>query len=190
MRPEIPSLDLRVAAKDERYLYGVKLDLATGRTSWTASACSTGPGWYPFHEHVTRREKDPTAPRDDREVPTDAPCLPGYSSPPDVEHFSWRNEYVQLTPVDHRVEARLHLYVGKEQAHTLVRTVTLEIDLRAKRVMLPARIPAALRHQAEVKGRRILDLLLAARRERARGASEPRAVLGPWDRRDPDSADT
>jgi hypothetical protein len=50
-------------------------------------------------------------------------------------------------------------------------------------------MPADLRHQAEVKGRRILDLLLAARRERAQGAREPRAVIGPWDRRDPPSAD-
>ncbi|MFI1794465.1 hypothetical protein ACH40D_39575 [Streptomyces olivaceoviridis] len=51
-------------------------------------------------------------------------------------------------------------------------------------------MPAALRHQAEVKGRRILDLLLAARRERRRGVSEPRAVLGPWSRGAPPSADT
>ncbi|HKO83895.1 MAG TPA: hypothetical protein VJ140_04885 [Actinomycetota bacterium] len=108
---------------------------------------------------------------------------------PDVEHRAWGNEYVQLTPVDHRVEARLHLYAGREPGYTLVRTVTLEIDLRAKRVFLPARIPRALRHQAEVKGRRILDLLLAARRERRRGAREPRAVLGPWDRKDPPGAE-
>ncbi|MGW4824321.1 hypothetical protein ACWEP4_36655 [Streptomyces sp. NPDC004227] len=109
---------------------------------------------------------------------------------PDVEHRSWGNEYVQLTPVDHRVEARLHLYVGQERGSTLVRTVTLEIDLRARRVVLPVQMPAELRHQAEVKGLRILDLLLAARRERRRGASEPRDVLAPWNRGDLPSADT
>ncbi|MEU2284225.1 hypothetical protein ABZ614_20155 [Streptomyces sp. NPDC013178] len=187
---EAPSLDLHVAAKNERYLYGVKLELGDWAYVLDGKRVFYGPGWYPFHEHVTRREKDPTAPLNDREVPTGRTVPARVQLSPDVENFSWRNEYVQLTPVDHRVEARLHLYVGQEQAHTLVRTVTLEIDLRAKRVMLPARIPAALRHQAEVKGRRILDLLLTARRERRRGTAEPRAVLGPWDRRAPDSAAT
>ncbi|MFD5728310.1 hypothetical protein ACFWMT_19765 [Streptomyces sp. NPDC058368] len=58
----------------------------------------------------------------------------------------------------------------------------LEIDLLAKTVRLPDQLPAALLHQAETKSRRILDLLLAARRERRRGANKPRAVLGPWGR--------
>lgn len=137
---------------------------------------------------MTRREKDPTAPLNDRDVPTGLTVPTRVRLSPDVADFSWGNEYVQLTPVDHRVEARLHLYVGQEQARTLVRTVTLEVDLRSRRVVLPVQMPADLRHQAEVKGRRILDLLLAARRERAQGAREPRAVLGPWDR-DPPSAD-
>ncbi|MEU0950262.1 hypothetical protein ABZ379_47665 [Streptomyces canus] len=107
---------------------------------------------------------------------------------PDAEHRSWRNEYVQLTPVDHRVEARLQLYAGQEGGCVLVRAVTLQIDLRTMRVTLPDQIPAGpLRHQAAIKGERILALLAAARCERDHGASEPRGVLGPWVRGDPPS---
>jgi hypothetical protein len=139
---------------------------------------------------LTRREKDPTAPLNTLDVPTGRTVPARVQLSPDVEHFSWGNEYVQPTLVTHRVEARLHLYAGQEQARTLVRTVTPEVDLRSRRVVLPVQMPADLRHQAEVKGRRILDLLLAARRERAQRATEPRAVLGPWDRSDPPSTDT
>lgn len=185
---EVPSLDLQVAQKNERYSYGVKLELGDWAYALEPRAVFYGPGWFPFHEHVTRREKDPTAPLNDRDVPTGRTVPARVQLSPDVEDFSWGNEYVQLTPVDHRVEARLHLYVGQERGCTLVRTVTLEVDVRSRRVVLPVQMPADLRHQAEVKGRRILDLLLAARRERAQGASKPRAVLGPWDR-DPPSAD-
>ncbi|MEV8597361.1 hypothetical protein [Streptomyces sp. NPDC052012] len=186
---EVPSLDLHVAPRNERYSYGVKLELADRAYVLDAQAFVYGPGWYPFHEHVTRREKDPTAPLNDREVPTGRTVPARVRICPDVEDRAWGNEYAQLTPVDHRIEARLHLYAGRENARTLVRTVTLEIDLRARRVMLPAQMPAALRHQAEVKGRRILDLLLAARLERRRGVREPRAVLSPWGRGAPPSAD-
>ncbi|MFF1917085.1 hypothetical protein ACFVYE_37160 [Streptomyces sp. NPDC058239] len=183
-------LALYVAAEDEPYQYGVKLDLGEWGYVLAAQSVLYGPGWYPFHKHVTRREKDPAYPLNDREVPTGRTIPAPVRISPDVENFSWSNEYVQLTPVDHRVEARLRLYVGERQARTLVRTVTLEIDLRARRVTLPDRIPAALRHQAETKGRRILDLLLAARRERRRGATEPWSVLEPWGRGDPPSPGT
>ncbi|MGP4049331.1 hypothetical protein [Streptomyces sp. 2A115] len=184
------ALDLYVSPKDERYTYPVKVELDEWAYVLDASPVFYGPGWYPFHQHVTRREKDPSYPLNDREVPTGRTVPARVRISPDVENRSWGNEYVQLTPVDHRVEARLLLYVGQRQAGTLVRTVTLEIDLRAKRVRLPDQIPAALHHQAATKGRRILDLLLAARRERRQGAAEPRAVLGPWNRGDPSTADT
>ncbi|MET9083677.1 hypothetical protein ABZX77_17580 [Streptomyces sp. NPDC004237] len=178
---EAPSLDLRVASKDERWLYGVNLGLGDWTYVLDGNTVFYGPGWYPFHEHVTRREQDPTAPLNTRDMPTGQTVPARVRISPDVEHFSWRNEYVELTPVDHRVEARLHLFAGQEHAYTLVRTVTLEIDLRAKRVLLPVRIPPALRYQAQGKGQRILDLMLAARRERRCGVKEPRAVLGPWE---------
>ncbi|MFD8646583.1 hypothetical protein [Streptomyces mirabilis] len=160
-------------------MYGVKLDLDEWGYILDAQSVLYGPGWYPFHQHVTRREKDPTAPLNDREVPTGRTVPAPVRISPDVENRSWRNEYVQLTPVDQRVEARLRLYVGQRQGTTLVRTVTLQIDLRAKAVRLPAQCPDALRQQAVTKGRRILNLLLVARRERRQGASKPRAVLGP-----------
>ncbi|MFJ8158509.1 hypothetical protein [Streptomyces sp. NPDC094468] len=180
---QVPSLDLRVAPKDTPYSYGVTLALGTWAYVLDANTVLYGPGWCPFHEHVTRREQDPRAPLNTRDVPTGRTVPARVRISPDVKNFSWGNEYVELVPVDHRVEARLNLYTGREPGHVLVRTVTLEIDLRTQRVLLPVQMPPALRHQAEVKGRRILDLLLAARRERRRGASEPRAVLAPWDRR-------
>ncbi|WP_020124548.1 hypothetical protein [Streptomyces canus] len=181
-------LDLYIAPWAERDMYGVKLDLGGWRYVLDAQAVFYGPGWYPFHQHVTRREKDPTAPLNDRLVPTGDTVAARMRISPDVEHRSWRNECVQLTPVDHRVKARLQLYAGQEGGCALVRTATLQIDLRAMRVTLPDQIPAGpLRHQAAVKGERILALLAAARYERDHGASEPRAVLGPWYRGDPPS---
>ncbi|MGW4272707.1 hypothetical protein ACWEGQ_10135, partial [Streptomyces seoulensis] len=81
-------LDLYVAPQVERDIYGVKLDLGGWRYVLDAQAVFYGPGWYPFHEHVTRREKDPTAPLYDRSVPTGRTVLarvrisPGCGSPP------------------------------------------------------------------------------------------------------------
>ncbi|MEV4040386.1 hypothetical protein [Streptomyces umbrinus] len=189
-RADAAPLDLYVAPEPERDIYGVKLELGGWRYVLDKNPVFYGPGWYPFHKHVTRREKDPTAPLNDRLVPTGATVPAPVRISPDVENRSWRNEYVQLTPVDHYVKARLQLYAGDEQGCPLVRAVTLQIDLRARRVRIPDQIPPGpLRHQAAVKGERILGLLTAALQERARGASEPRAVLGPWDRGDPPSTD-
>lgn len=91
---------------------------------------------------MTRREKDPTAPLNYRAVPTGETVPATVRISPDAEHRSWRNEYVQLTPVDHRVEARLQLYAGKEGG-CVVRAVTLQIDLRTMQVTLPTRFPRA-----------------------------------------------
>jgi hypothetical protein len=102
---ELPPLDLQAAPKNERHSFGVKLELGDWAYALEPRAVFYGPRWYPFHEHVMHREKDPTAPLNDRDVPT------GRTVP----------ARVQLTPVDHRVEARLHLYVGQERASTLAR---------------------------------------------------------------------
>jgi hypothetical protein len=190
-RPVTMPPDLFVAPEPERDIYGVKLELGGWRYVLDKNAVFYGPGWYPFHKHVTRRERDPRAPLNDREVPTGHTVPAPVRISPDIADHAWRNEYVRLTPVDHRVEARLQLYVGREQGCLLVRTVTLQIDLRAMRVTLPDQIPAGpLRHQAAVKGERILDLLTASLQERGHGASEPRAVLGPWNRGDPPGTDS
>ena len=190
-RPVITPLNLFVAPEPERDMYGVKLELGGWRYVLEKNAVFYGPGWYPFHKHVTRREKDPRAPLNDREVPTGRTIPATVRISPDVENRAWRNEYVQLTPVDQRVKARLQLYVGREEGCLLVRTVTLQIDLGAMRVTLPDQIPAGpLRHQAAVKGERILDLLAASLQERGHGVGEPRAVLGSWDRGDPPGTDS
>ncbi|WP_415954363.1 hypothetical protein [Streptomyces sp. KLOTTS4A1] len=183
-------LDLYVAPEPERDMYGVKVELGSWRYVLDSQVVFYGPGWYPFHQHVTRLERDPTAPLNDRLVPTGRMVPAAVRICPDVENRSWRNEYVRLTPVDHRVAARLRLYAGDEQGCPLVRTVTLQIDLRARRVTLPCQIPEGpLRHQAAVKGERILAVLATALQERDHGASEPGAVLGPWGRGDPPGTD-
>lgn len=147
-RPVTAPLDLFVAPEPERDIYGVKLELGGWRYVLDAQSVLYGPGWYPFHKHVTRREKDPAYPLNDREVPTWRTVPAPVRISPDVANRAWRNEYVQLTPVDHRVKARLQLYAGREQGCLLVRTVTLQIDLRAMRVTLPDQIPAGpLRHR-------------------------------------------
>lgn len=85
---EVSSLDLHVAPKDERYSYGVKLELGAWAYALEPRAVFYGPGWYPFHEHVTRREKDPTAPLNDRDVPTGRTVPARVRISPDVENFS------------------------------------------------------------------------------------------------------
>ena len=79
---QAPSLDLHVAPKDERYSYGVTLDIGNWAYALEPQAVFYGPGWYPFHEHVMRREKDPTAPPTTAKCPPAAPFPPGCSSPP------------------------------------------------------------------------------------------------------------
>ncbi|MGW7208486.1 hypothetical protein [Streptomyces sp. NPDC054837] len=61
-RTSTAPLDLYVAPKPELDIYGMKLDLGSWRYVLDKNAVFYGPGWYPFHQHVTRREKDPTAP--------------------------------------------------------------------------------------------------------------------------------
>ncbi|TKG62377.1 MULTISPECIES: hypothetical protein [Pseudonocardiaceae] len=169
-----------VAPDDEFDMYGLELELGTWSYILDDFGIVYGPGWYPFHRALTRSEQNPSAPLLNRAVPVGTTKPTGVRLSPNVAEYSWRNEYVLLAPIDHRVQARTRLFVRKQGLGAMVRRITIEVDLRAELVTIPDQCPAALREQAEVKGQRVLDLLQAARRERRRRAKTPTAVLGPW----------
>jgi hypothetical protein len=174
-----------VAPADEFDMYGIELDLGDWAYALDQSGVVYGPGWYPFHRPVTSLEPNPAAPLVHHPVETGRTAQTGVRISPDAAHYSWRNEYVALEPFDHRVRARMALFVRRQGMGAMVRRVSIEIDLRNRHVTIPEACPEQLRHQADIKGHRILDLLRAARRERRRGVTIPTAVLGPWDQAGP-----
>ncbi|MEV1083455.1 hypothetical protein AB0I98_35445 [Streptomyces sp. NPDC050211] len=186
MRKRLPRYSPPVIApKDEYDGYAIKLDLGDWCYALDCSPCIYGPGWYPFYEYVTRPVHDPSAPlAGPRDVATGQIRPTSVRISPDVEWYSWRNEYVTLFPYynDHRVKARTRLYVQR----TTVRGIEIGIDLRTEVVILPEGCPDNLQEQAEVKGRRILDFLKRARSERRRGLTAPDKVVHPGMRDDND----
>lgn len=180
---------LAVAPADEFDMYGLELDLGGWAYVLDQPGVVYGSGWYPFRRPVSILEPHPAAPLTYHTVATGRTAQTGVRISPDVVHYSWRNEYVRLEPFDHRIQARMALFVRRQGMGAMVRRVSIEIDLRTKIVTVPGACPAALRRQADIKGRRVLDLLSAARRERRRGARTPTAVLGAWDRADSRSDD-
>ncbi|MEV4502637.1 hypothetical protein [Streptomyces klenkii] len=178
-----------VAPRDEFDMYAVRLDLGSWSYALDDVGLVYGPGWFPFHRHVERTELDPCAPLLPRSVPTGKTAPVRVRISPDVEHRSWRNEYVRLQPIDHRVQAHMNLYVCGSGSGAAIRRAVVEINLRNLDVTVPALCPPALRHQAAVKGRRVLDLVMNARIERRRGLSAPAGVLAPG-LREPGSAES
>ncbi|WP_331738799.1 hypothetical protein [Embleya sp. NBC_00896] len=166
-----------IAPEDEFDMYGIELDLGDWRYVIDELGVVYGRGWYPLHRYPTHPEPDPSSPLLTRLVAGDATAPAQVRVSPGIEVYSWRNEYVTLNPIDHRVEARIRLFVRRQGMGAMVRRVVLHIDLRDKTVLLPAELPAALRTQAETKGRRVLDLLTDARRERRRRLPEPSQAL-------------
>lgn len=170
-----------VGRNDEFDLYGIELELGKWAYVLDQLGVTYGPGWYPFREKVTRSEPDPVEPLLNRKVPTGRTTPVGVRISPGVANYSWGNEYVTLEPVDHRVRARMTLFVRKQGMGAMIRRVEIAVDLRERSVTIPPECPAELHTQAQVKGERILDLLTAARRERRRGAPIPLSVLGQWE---------
>ncbi|WP_162890181.1 hypothetical protein [Streptomyces olivoreticuli] len=177
-----------VAPRDEFDMYAIHLDLGSWSYALDDVGLVYGPGWFPFHRHIERVEPNPSAPLLPRSVPTGKTAPTPVRISPDVEHRAWRNEYVVLQPVDHRVQAHMRLYAGGRGAGARIRRVAVEVDLRNLNVAVPAQCPAPLRHQAAVKGRRVLDLLMSARIERRLGLSAPTGVLAPG-LHEPDNAE-
>ncbi|WP_158892691.1 hypothetical protein [Amycolatopsis anabasis] len=173
-----------VAADDEFDMYGIELDLGSWRYVLDWPGVVYGPGWYPFHAFLTRSEPNPSAPINHHRVPTGGTKATSVRLAPDVAHRAWRNEYVSLQPYDHRVLVRTSLFVRRQGLGAMVRRIAFHVDLRARLVSIPEACPPHLRHQAETKGQRVLDLLLTARRERRQRVPSPVRVLGSWNRTD------
>ncbi|MGI5255660.1 hypothetical protein [Actinacidiphila glaucinigra] len=168
-----------LAPADEFYSYSV--ELALGSWSYVVDdGVVYGPGWYPFHQIVEERKPDPSNPLSPRLVPTGTTAPARVRLSPDVEHRSWGNEYVLLSAVDHRATSQLWLLVARQGMGAMTRRVDLVLDLRQRTVELPEQCPEHLRHQAQVKGDRLMDLVMKARAERRRGLTAPGpTLLGP-----------
>ncbi|MFD0261951.1 hypothetical protein ACFVH7_27215 [Kitasatospora indigofera] len=179
--PAAPQL---VAPQDEFDMYGIELPL--GDWSYRVDQPGTvyGAGPYPFHEPLQRTEWHPASPLIPFQVDTGTTRPTAVRVSPDVEFRSWRNEYVSLRPAGDVVHAQLKLFVARQGMGATTRRVTLAIDPGAGTVTVPDACPARLRDQAEVKGRRLLALLLEARSERDAGQDGPRLTLHPGLRND------
>lgn len=117
-----------------------------------------GPGWWPYH-----RDGKPGTIR----------------VAPDTEFRSWRNEYVLISPSRAQpaaAVARLQLFVRPQGMGAMIVGAQLGINIRQRTVALPVGLPEQLHEQAGVKGRRLLDLIVAGRTDRRRGAARPRTA--------------
>ncbi|OEV13243.1 hypothetical protein AN218_04500 [Streptomyces nanshensis] len=166
----------QVAAENTTALYAIEPEPGDWAYALDDPPEIYGPGWYPFHRHVTR-----PVPHDG--APLRLPRLErtGRTEPrpvrisPNTAYRAWHNEYVTLFGYrdDARVLARTHLYVSP----CTVRSAEFGIDLRKKSITVPEACPDNLRQQAEEKARRVLAFLLAARAERRRGLASPHGIL-------------
>lgn len=165
-----------IAPEDTHNGHAIELPLGDWAYALDDGPGVYGPGWYPFHEHVWRREPVPNGvAHTSREVRTPRTRLRMVRISPDKAFYSWGNEYVLLQPYldDSRVTARTSLYVKRATS----RRTEIGVDLREKAVIIPDGCPENLLEQAQVKGQRILDFLLRARSERRRGRPAPHEVL-------------
>jgi len=119
-----------------------------------------GPGWWPLY-----RNGKPSAVR----------VAPG------SEYLSWRNENVAIYPgQDATANAKLHLFVRKQGMGAITVLTWIHLDLRACGYQLNLGLPRYLHEQAAGKAARLLDLLLAARSARRRGATHPITAYDLW----------
>lgn len=131
-----------------------------------------GPGWWPFYTHY----KPFAAPQITQPA--------GVRLAPDTEYYSWRNEYVLLTPPDQRdpatVTSLLRLFVRRQGSGAICVDTRIAVDMRAKSVHIPDDCPEALRVQAQTKGERILRFLLHHRARRRAGHTHPVTAYDKW----------
>lgn len=170
---------LRVAREATFDMYGLALPLGNWSYAIDDGVVLYGAGWYPLHKAVLRNETHPTAPLVTHQVSTGRAMPAPVRLSPNTELRAWRNEYVGLRPYDHRVHADVNLFVNRRGAGAMTWALSIEIDLRAEAVTVPDGCPPELHEQAEVKGHRVLALLLAARHERYTGLREPSSALTP-----------
>ncbi|MGA5819797.1 hypothetical protein ACPC54_18295 [Kitasatospora sp. NPDC094028] len=159
----------------EFYTHFVHLELDDWAYALDASNALYAPGPYPFHQEVYDLVPNPSAgPHAMKNAPTGKLRPTSVRLSPDCAHYSWGNEYVALYPHPAGAAARMHLATG---TRGYVRPMWAVLDLDAGRAVLPDDIPEDLTEQAEVKTRRLLDLVARACAERDAGATATTAVL-------------
>ncbi|MFD3923068.1 hypothetical protein [Streptomyces sp. NPDC058595] len=168
------------ADRAEFDMYGVRLPLEQWG-SYRIDGCATvyGPGWWPFHNHVTELVAQPeTTLQMPKEVRTGRTRPRSLRLSPNCANYSWRNEYVGVTPGKDggpKASARLRLVhspTGRIDTHT----VHIVLDMEDGTVTLPDSCPPHLRREAETKGLRILTLIARGRMERKAGHPAPVAL--------------
>ncbi|MEE1736475.1 hypothetical protein PUR49_08175 [Streptomyces sp. BE147] len=173
----IASLTAELAAFD---MYGIRL----GLDEWSAYRIDAwpavyGPGWWPFRKHLTEPAARPATTlqmpektRTGRTRPTSLRISPNCAD------RAWRNEYALVHP--HRDDLPtatallrlVHSRTGRIDTHT----VHIVLNIEDGTVTLPNSCPPHLRHEAEVKGARILTLIARGRMEREAGIPAPLAL--------------
>jgi len=120
-----------------------------------------GPGWWPYH-----RDGQPS----------------GVRLAPNTRYWAWRNEYVLAHPTGRgpTVHAGLQLYERKQGMGAMIVRCRVVLDLKHGSFTVDERCPPHLRPQADTKAQRLLDLILAARRERRRGQPAPLTAHQRW----------
>ncbi len=120
-----------------------------------------GPGWWPYY-----RAGKPDSVR----------------LAPDTAFYAWRDhQHVLARPADSVATSHVTVTLalpGDGDGRPMRCQVYL--DLRDRSVTVPDTIPAWARTEAQEKGQGVLDLLLAARAERRRGASAPVTAHQRW----------
>jgi hypothetical protein len=112
-----------------------------------------GPGWWPYRHGNELR------------------CV---RVSPDIQYRAWNNEYVRLYPnADATVTAYLQLWLCRQGMGGKVAHASATIDIRAQRASVDGDCPAAVKHQAEIKAQRLLELILTGRSERRTGWERP-----------------
>ncbi|MEJ3741788.1 hypothetical protein WEI85_00600 [Actinomycetes bacterium KLBMP 9797] len=100
---------------------------------------------------------------------------------PNTDYRAWGTEYVLVwASGDAGARARLVLHGTPNTDGDTPVVVHVVVDLRERTATVDPGCPAHLRGQADAKAQRVLDLLLACRRERRRGANRPVTAHDRW----------
>lgn len=166
-------------------MYGVRLDLTAWSTYGIDGTVTVyGPGWWPFHQPVTRNVRPWKEAINTSQEETGETRPTSIRLSPSSKTFSWRNEYVAVYPASDGAPTAtatlllLHSRMGPTRTHQVPITVNIEDGT----VSLPDSCPPHLRHEAETKGLRILTLIARGRMERRAGHRAPVATLHPMER--------
>jgi hypothetical protein len=160
-----PPIRPDVLVPDDPYGRNTVLNPPTPSGSWAYLVddfgIGYGPGWWPYY-----RDGKPDSVR----------------LAPDTAFYAWRDQYVLAGPADSLTNSHVIVTLALPWDDGDGRTMRCKVylDLRDRSVTVPDSIPVSARTEAQEKGQRVLDLVLAARAERRRGASAPVTAHQRW----------